>query len=150
MIRPATVRDVDVIRDLIERHADEGKMLLRTIPEICGLIRDFLIYEDEGRLLGCVALHVFSKDLAEIRSLAVEKEARGHGAGKKLVARAVEEAQNLGLRQVFALTFIPEFFVRCGFERVEEKSILPHKVWTECIRCPYFPECPEEAVMKEL
>jgi len=150
MIRQATVRDVDQIRSLIERHADEGKMLLRTIPELCSSIRDFLVYEDGDRVLGCTALHVFTRDLAELRSLAVDREARGTGAGKELVQAAVDGAKDLGLRQVFALTFIPDFFVKCGFTRLPDKSILPHKVWTECIRCPFFPDCPEEAVVKEL
>jgi amino-acid N-acetyltransferase len=150
MIRQATARDVDQIKSLIERHAEEGKMLLRTVPEICASIRDFLVYEDGDRVLGCTALHVFTRDLAEIRSLAVDREARGSGAGRHLVEAALDEAGKLGLERVFALTFIPEFFVKCGFDRLADKSILPHKVWTECIRCPFFPDCPEEAVMKEL
>ena len=64
--------------------------------------------------------------------------------------QALEEARTLGLNQVFALTYVPDFFRKLGFRRLEDKSALPHKVWTECINCPKFPNCDEVAVIKEI
>jgi amino-acid N-acetyltransferase len=150
IIRAATLADVDQVKALIDQNADQGLMLPRTLSELSSCIRDFIVCERNNRVIGCVALHVFTRDLAEIRSLAVESEAKGSGLGRDLVARVLEDARSLGVKQVFGLTFVPVFFEKCGFRRLENKSDLPHKVWTECIRCPHFPECKEEAVIMDL
>lgn len=64
-----------------------------------------------------------------------------------LVAAAIEQARQLGLSRVFALTLDPNFFERLGFERVE-KDALPMKVWKDCARCPKQQHCDEVAVIK--
>lgn len=149
-IRPATLRDADQMKALIDHSAAQGLMLPRTLAELCSSIRDFTVCQLGERVMGCVALHIFTRDLGEIRSLVVEDDARGSGLGRDLVGRALEEARSIGLKQIFALTYVPAFFEKCGFRSLEDKSVLPHKVWTECIRCPHFPECKEEAVIKDL
>lgn len=150
VIRPATLRDADQMKALIDHSAVQSLMLPRTLPEICSSIRDFTVCHGEGRILACVALHVFTTDLAEIRSLVVDDAAKGSGLGRDLVNQALEDARSLGVKQVFALTYVPAFFEKCGFRRLQDKSVLPHKIWTECIRCPHFPECKEEAVIRDL
>lgn len=125
-------------------------MLHRSLGEIYENIRDFYVAEDEdGHILGCGALHVCWAHLAEIKSLAVSEAAQGRGIGKQIVLNCVEEARELGLRTVFALTYRPEFFARAGF-RVVDKATLPHKVWNECLRCPKFVGCTEIAVVYDL
>ena len=53
------------------------------------------------------------------------------------------------MKKVFALTYIPEFFKKFGFAIVDKKE-LPHKIWNECIKCVYFPNCKEIAMMREI
>jgi amino-acid N-acetyltransferase len=81
--------------------------------------------------------------------LAVEEEDQSKGIGAKLVKACLEESRFLGVKRVFALTYRPEFFEKLGFERVD-KTVLPHKIWTDCLKCVKFPDCDEIAVVKEI
>lgn len=121
-------------------------MIPRSLNELYETVRDFLVCEIDGTVCGVCALHIMWEDLAEIRSLAVEKRFQRRGVGTNLVKRCVREAQLLGIRKVFALTYHPEFFKKLGFQDVD-KSVLPQKIWGDCVRCPRFPECDENAVM---
>ena len=150
LVRRARVSDASEIQRLITLFADRDEMLHRPLGELYENIRDFYVAEDErGRIVGCGALHVCWSHLAEIKSLAVSEECQGRGFGKQLVYACLEEARELGLETVFALTYRPEFFGRLGF-RVVDKATLPHKVWNECIRCPKFPACGEIAVVYDV
>ena len=71
------------------------------------------------------------------------------GVGKRMTLACLEEAALIGLNQVFALTYKPEFFSRLGFNEID-KSKLPHKIWGDCIKCSKFPECDETAMMLDL
>jgi amino-acid N-acetyltransferase len=148
-VRRARVSDAAEIQRLITAFADRDEMLHRSLGEIYENIRDFYVVEEEGRTVGCGALHVCWSHLAEVKSLAVEESCQGRGYGRQLVQACIEEARELGLKTVFALTYRPEFFARLGF-RVVDKATLPHKVWNECIRCPKFPSCGEIAVVYDL
>jgi amino-acid N-acetyltransferase len=150
VIRRSRVTDAGEIQRLITRFAERDEMLHRSLGEIYENIRDFFVAEDEsGRVLGCGGLHVCWSHLAEIKSLAVDEEHQGRGFGRRLVEACLDEARELGLKSVFALTYRPEFFTRLGF-RVVDKATLPHKVWNECIRCPKFHNCGEIAVVRDL
>jgi amino-acid N-acetyltransferase len=100
-------------------------------------------------MVGICALHICWDDLAEIRSLAVRDEDRKKGIGAGLVRACLEEAKALGVNRVFALSYQPEFFERLGFKKVD-KAVLPHKIWTDCLKCVKFPDCDEVALVKEL
>ncbi len=145
MIRKARIADVKTIHKLLLNYAKEGLMLSRSLAELYEGIRDFYVYEENGEVIGTVCLEICWDDLAEVRSLAVT-EGRGlRGIGRMLVEACLEEARELGLKRVFALTYKPGFFEKLGFHLIE-KSELPHKIWTDCIKCPKFPECDEVAL----
>ncbi len=145
IIRKARVEDVHRIKQLIDEHMHEGFMLPRPLSELYENVRDFFVVEDEGQVHGCVALHIVWGDLAEIKSLVVDHHGRGKGWGKMLIQQCLDEARELRIERVFALTKIPDFFVKMGYE-IMERSELPHKVWAECIKCHKFPDCDEIAV----
>ncbi len=147
-IRPARVEDVDAMRSLIDRYAAEDRMLARSRDFLLEHLRDFLV-ADGDTFLGCCALAVLTRDLAEIRSLAVRPEAGGRGVGKALVDACVEEARRLGLRRVFALTLVPRFFERCGFT-LTSLGHLPEKSASECPVCPKRFACDEQAMLLHL
>jgi amino-acid N-acetyltransferase len=148
-LRKARMADARAIQDLVAIFADRDEMLHRSLGEIHENIRDYFVVEEGDRLVGCVALHVNLDQLAEVKSLAVSEECQGKGYGKRLVVACLEEGRELGLGTVFALTYRPGFFEKLGFH-VVDKATLPHKVWTECIRCPKFPDCGEIAVVRDL
>jgi amino-acid N-acetyltransferase len=149
MMRKARVGDVRVIQGLIEASASKGEMLPRSLSEIYDHLRDFYIYEQGQSLVGTCALHICWEDLAEIRSLAVSEGERRKGIGSKLVRACLREAKRLDIRKVFVLTYKPSFFRKFGFE-VVDKATLPHKIWSDCLKCVKFPDCDEIAMMLQL
>lgn len=124
-------------------------MLPRALNEIYESMRDFSVYEENGELIGTVALHINWEDLAELRSLAVKEEYMKKGIGAKLVTSCLKEAKELGIARVFALTYQPEFFKKQGFKEID-KTQLPQKIWTDCLKCYKFPDCNEVALIIEL
>lgn len=147
-IRPARVSDVPAIHDLIKIFADRKLMIRRSLGELYESIREFFVAtDDDGKLVGCAALHVFWDDLAELKCLAVAEGAQGHGVGRKLVDACWTASQELELTTVFTLTYVADFFEKCGYHRIE-KTELPHKIWNECVRCPLFPNCTEIALVR--
>ena len=154
VIRPAVVRDVPAMAELINSFAASGQMLPRSQHSLYQNIRDFVVVEpasggDSPPIIACGALHVVWGDIAEVRSLAVAKEWGGRGVGRRLVEALLEEARRLGLPRVFALTYQEAFFGRMGFEVVPHDS-LPHKIWGDCLDCPKFPNCDEIAMAIDL
>jgi amino-acid N-acetyltransferase len=147
-IRPARVGDVPAIQELIRTFADRKLMIRRSQGELYESIREFLVAtDDDGQIIGCVALHVFWEDLAELKCLAVAEQGQRRGVGRSLVEACWEAARELEIPSVFTLTYVAEFFERCGYHRIE-KADLPHKIWNECVRCPLFPNCNEIALIR--
>lgn len=149
MIRKARIPDAKGIHKLLLNYAKDGLMLPCSLTEIYVAIRDFYVFEQDGELAGTVRLHVSWEDLAEVRSLAVGQAFEGKGVGRALVQSCLEEARDLGLKKVFALTYKQVFFEKMGFHEIE-KSQLPHKIWGDCMKCVKFPECDEIAMIIEL
>ncbi len=145
MIRRARITDVKDIQTLVNSFAAKNEMLPRALSTIYENLRDFYVAVDNESVIGCCALHVTWGDLAEVKSLAVEQSAQGKGCGRLLVETCLQDARELGVPKVFALTYVPAFFEKLGFSIVD-KATLPHKIWSECINCPKFPDCGEEAV----
>lgn len=155
MIRDARMDDVKVMYALLQHCADKGLLLGRSLSSLYDQLRDFKVFVKDGaddaqagQVLGICALHVCWENLAEIRSLAVVEEAQRQGLGRQLVEACLAEADRFGITKVFTLTYQPAFFQRLKFRPID-KNELPHKVWSDCIQCPKFPDCNEEALIWE-
>jgi len=146
-VRSAKITDARAIYALINSYAERDKMLFRSMADIYENLQTFAVTELNGKVVGCCALQIIWSDLAEIKSLAVDEANTGTGVGKMLVTAAVEQAHQLGLPRVFALTLDPAFFEKLGFEAIE-KDKLPMKVWSNCAKCPKQQNCDEIAVIK--
>ncbi|MEJ2588785.1 MAG: N-acetyltransferase [Deltaproteobacteria bacterium] len=140
--------DIETVHRILNRYADQGLLLPRSLSELYDHLRDYFVLEalDSGDIQGVCGLGICWKDLAEIESLAVHETVKGLGFGRKLVETCLDEARSLGLNKVFTLTYVPQFFSNIGFEEID-KSILPHKIWADCLKCPKFPDCDETAMM---
>ena len=149
MIRKATVEDVKEIQKLINFYAKHERMLPRSLNELYESIRNFFVYCEGRKIYGCCALNVDWEDLAEIKSLAVAKSRTGKGVGARLLEECLKDAKGLKVKKVFALTYVPDFFKNFKF-KIIDKNKLPHKIWSECIKCMYFPNCKEIAMMREI
>ncbi len=148
-IRAATITDVPAIHDLLETYASKGNLLPRSMNEIYRHLRDFFVIEVSGRIAAIGALEIFTEDLGEVRSLVVADEFERRGLGRLMVQRIVAEARQIGLRRLMALTYVPEFFHKLGFQTVGIDT-LPEKVWGVCVKCYKYNNCDETAVVLEL
>jgi amino-acid N-acetyltransferase len=148
-VRPATIADMLQVEPLINGFAAQNLMLPKTREQLVRLFREFVVAADEnGRVVGCGGLRIFSPTLAEIISLAVDPVTQGTGLGGRIVERLVEDAETLGIESVFALTLRDGFFHRLGFRTVP-KEMFPAKVWSDCRSCPKLHACDEIAVVRE-
>ena len=148
-LEKAGISDATEMHKLVNYFADKGEMLARSLSEIYENIRDYYVVREGERLIGCAALHVSWSDLAEIKSVAVVEGSQQQGIGAQLVEACLKEAEELGIPTVFCLTYHPAFFERLNFTQVDRMT-LPRKVWTECYRCPKFPDCDEVALIYHL
>lgn len=157
MIRNATMADIKEIHALLSHFAAQGMLLGRALSSLYDQLRDFKVFvaRDQSAadkaaavVAGSAALHVCWENLAEIRSLAVLERFQGQDIGTQLVQACLAEADILGITKVFTLTYQPGFFKKLGFREID-KNELPHKVWSDCINCPKFPDCNEIALVWE-
>lgn len=143
MIRKAQIHEVPEIRRFLQEFSVDGSILPRTLADLYGQLRDYLVYrEAQGPLVGVAALHICWAALGEVRSVAVAPDHQRQGIGSRLVMACLAEARALGLSEVFCLTLRPDFFQRFGFQVVSREDLLPI-VWADCVNCVKFPDCDE-------
>ncbi len=147
-IHKARLQDARNVFDLVNSLSGDGTLLRRSYAEICENIRDFTVAEtDEGEFLGCGALHLYGPHLAEVRSIVMKPEARGQGAGGKLLNALVAEAEEHAVVSVCLFTRIPAFFEHYGF-RIADRDALPDKIYKDCQTCPRLYACDEVAMVR--
>ncbi|OQX15269.1 MAG: GNAT family N-acetyltransferase [Desulfobulbaceae bacterium A2] len=146
MIRPALMGDVKPIHALLQQFANKGLLLGRALSTLYDQLRDFIVYEERGTIVGVCSLHICWENLAEIRSLAVREDHQRRGIGRQMVESCLDDAKSLDIQQIFALTYQQGFFRRLGFVPIDKQS-LPQKIWGDCLHCPKFPDCDEEALI---
>ncbi len=145
-VAKAKTGDIAQVHQLINFFAGRGEMLSRSLSELYENMRECFIVRSDKQVIACSSLHIFWSDLAEVRSLAVAEDKQMQGIGAKLVEACLDEAEQLGIAATFCLTYKPAFFKKLGFSVIDKKE-LPQKVWTDCYRCPKFPECDEVALI---
>jgi amino-acid N-acetyltransferase len=145
-VEKAKIPDIPQMHRLINDYAGKGEMLARPLSELYEDIRDYFVIKEGDQVLACGALHVSWSDLAEVRSVAVTDDRKKQGLGTMLVNACLKEAADLGIGTVFCFTYQPDFFKLSGFVDID-KMELPRKVWTDCFRCPKFPNCDETALI---
>jgi len=148
-VEKARISDATQMHKMINYFADKGEMLARPLSEIYENIRDYFVVKQGKRVIACAALHVNWLDLAEIKSVAVAEDSQRQGIGDQLIEACLNESKELGISTIFCLTYKPAFFEKLGFSQTD-KMELPHKVWSECYRCPKFPNCDEVGLIYHL
>jgi amino-acid N-acetyltransferase len=124
-------------------------MILRSLDELYANVREFVVCEEQGRIVGCAAVHIFWSDLAELKCVAVSDDCQGRGIGRALCDYLHADLARLGVSRIFTLTGATAFFEKIGYRKVEKDS-LPRFIWGECVRCPSFPLCNEDALVLDL
>jgi len=145
--RNAILPDVERIYSIIHPYSQSGTLLPRAMAELNENVRDFVVAEDAGKIIGCGALHLYGMHLAEVRTIAVDPAAKGRGAGRKVVEALLEEATRQHVACVCLFTRIPDFFGHLGFT-VARREELPDKIYKDCVHCPNLFACDEVAMVR--
>jgi amino-acid N-acetyltransferase len=114
---------VAAIREICEPLVDQRILLGKELVSLYEAVQEFVVAEIDGRVVGCGALHVMWRDLAEVRTLAVSTEVKRQGVGAAMMTALLERAQELGVKRVFCLTFETQFFAGFGFEEISNVPV---------------------------
>ena len=145
--RKAILPDAQAIHELISNYSGDGTLLPRSLAEICENVRDFVVLEDDGRIIGCGALHLYGTHLAEIRSITVAPRTQKKGGGTQLMQALMAEARRHRVDCICLFTRAPEFFARQGFAMARRED-LPDKIYKDCHVCPRYHNCDEVAMVR--
>ena len=146
----ATPLEISQMQALVAGEVEKGIILARSDDEIATNIRSYTLAYQKSVLVGFSALHIHTKELAEIRSLVIKEEVRGQKIGENLVLQQLAQARRLHLKKVLSLTYKQAFFQRLGFVEIPKESLPEHKIWADCIKCKHFPICNEVSLIKNL
>jgi amino-acid N-acetyltransferase len=151
---PVTIRSADAsharkLHALITANLEEGRLLPRTLAEIETHADRFVIGVRGPAIVGCAELAPLGGQVAEVRSLAVDRRERGAGVGAALVDELRRRARRDGYEKLCVFTHAPGYFIGMGF------SIVPHlwlleKLFTDCMTCPHFRRCGQYAMVVPL
>jgi len=145
--REAVLTDAERIHELICSYSTEVTLVPRCLAEICENVRDFIVLEEIGKIIGCGALHLYGTHLAEIRSITVDHSFQKRGGGELLVQSLMSEAHKHQVSCICLFTRSPQFFAKLGFE-VAQREDLPDKINKDCCVCPRYHACDEVAMVK--
>ena len=148
-LRTADPSEARKLYALIQANLDEGHLLPRTCSELATRATRFVVAVRGRRIVGCAELASLSPQVAEVRSLAVDRDARGQGIGVAIVDELRRRARRQGFEKLCAFTHAPGYFSEMGF------SIVPHtwlleKIFTDCVKCPLFRTCGQYAMVVPL
>tara|TARA_R110002111_G_scaffold248400_1_gene312016 strand:- start:25420 stop:25842 length:423 start_codon:yes stop_codon:yes gene_type:complete len=116
-IRSTKQDDINKLTEFILPFVEQEKILPRTPDELEVLVQTgFVAVEENDEIVGFASLEIYSRKLAEIRSLVVAEHRQGIGVGKKLVTACVERARERNILEVMVVTSSDVFFQSCGFD----------------------------------
>jgi amino-acid N-acetyltransferase len=148
-LRTAEAAEAEKLYPLIQANLEEGHLLPRTLSELQAHAGRFVVAVRGSQIVGCAELAALSPQVAEVRSLAVDRTARGGGIGVMIVDELRRRARREGFEKLCAFTHAPGYFSQMGF------SIVPHtwlleKIFTDCVKCPLFRKCGQYAMVVPL
>jgi len=148
-LRTATVEEAGEIHSLIVEHLAEGHLLPRELGEIAVHAHRFVVAVRRDQIVACAELAPLSREVSEVRSLVVLRDARSVGVGRQILDELVGRATLEGFEKLCAFTHAPGYFVHLGFSIVPHVW-LPEKIVTDCRSCIHFRRCGQYAVVRAL
>ncbi len=143
--------DIPNMRNLVLPEVQNGVILDRSEDEIANTIRSYKVVKNANdEIVAFSALYIYSMILGEIRSLVVREDCRRKGLASLLINALIEDAKDIGLKEILVLTYKREVFEKLDFKEIDKAKIPNHKIWADCIKCKRFPVCDEIALIKTL
>ena len=146
VLRAAVEADAPALHALIAAHLEEGRLLPRRLDELTVHAPRFVVAVAGDQIVGCAELAPLSKQVAEVRSLVVSRDARKLGAGARMVEELAYRARRDGYDRLCAFAHDPAFFVQRGFSIVPHTWV-PEKIALDCNGCALFRNCGQYAVV---
>lgn len=144
-VRKPNVNDVTAMHQMMVPHVVSETLLPRSPRQIVEHLRDYVIAEENGRLVGLASLSLVECHLAELGAVVCEQP----DLLKRLVKVALQEAEAVGVNKVFVLAQDAEAYEALGFSQVSIQS-LPEKRDRQCLRCPRLPRCRQVALVYQI
>ncbi|MDR0331074.1 MAG: amino-acid N-acetyltransferase [Chitinispirillales bacterium] len=122
-IRPMTATDIPGVLSLMQPKVESGALVARNDHDLAEKLGDYAVYDVDGTLHACGALHIFPGRQGEIAAIVVDEKFASRGIGKKMISYLIEQATRAGLKSVFVLTTLSaDWFNQLGFveAKVEE------------------------------
>ena len=148
-LRAGTAADAPAIHALIEAHLIEGRLLPRSLDELTIRAARFVVATVDDAVVACAELAPLSTEVAEVRSLVVDRSVRNSGVASRLLAELRRLAGVDGFRRLYAFTHDPSYFARRGFSIVPHAWV-PEKIARDCVSCALFRNCGQHAMMLSL
>jgi len=144
-VRKASVADVGAMHQLMVPHVRSEVLLPRSPRQIVESLRDYVVAEEDGEIVGLAALSLVECHLAELGAVVCERP----DLMERLVQVALDEARSVGVDRVFVLAQDAVPYERLGFQKVEIQA-LPEKRDRQCLRCSRLPRCRQIPLVREL
>jgi len=148
-LRSAERAEAGKLLALITANLAEGHLLPRTLEDLTARAERFVVAIRGRKIVGCAELAPLSPMVAEIRSLAVDANARRAGVGAAIVSELASRARRQGFEKLSAFTHAPGYFAPMGFSIVPHNWVL-EKITTDCVACPAFRSCGQYAMVHSL
>ena len=128
-IRPMTIADIPGVLSLMQPKIQEGALVARTTNDLTERLNDYAVYEVDGTLHACGALHLFNEERqGEIAAVVVDETFASRGIGRKMMSYLIEKATKMRLDSVFVLTTqTADWFQQLGFVVSTVDELPPQK-----------------------
>jgi len=144
------VLDIEKMQKLVAADVENGNILDRNYNEMATTIRSYTAVKIDEEIVGFIALHIHTVELAEIRSLVVKDKYRNQGLAKGLIEKVIDEAKYLKLKKLLVLTYKKALFEFFNFVEIPKETIPETKIWADCIKCKHFPVCDEVSLVLDI
>jgi len=124
--------DISAVLSLIRPFVSKGILLPRTEQQMESEYNDFIVYELDGAIRACAALHIYDRSQAEIAAVAVDETCAHIGIGPKMIEYLVEKAKTISIESVFILTTqTADWFEKQGFvsDKIETLPEKRREIW---------------------
>ncbi|KAF3977603.1 MAG: amino-acid N-acetyltransferase [Methylococcales symbiont of Iophon sp. n. MRB-2018] len=124
-IRSANLTDIAGILELIKPLEQAGLLIRRCREKLEIEIKDYIVIERDGLIIGCTALHLMkNKQSAEIACLAVHADYQKLDRGYRLLEHLQVKAKKLNIKTLFVLsTQAIHWFIERGFKEAKIESL---------------------------
>ena len=132
-IRAMRREDISGVLAVMRPFIKKEILLPRTEKQLELEYNSYIVYELDGAIRACAALHIYDRKQAEIAAVAVDESCSHIGIGPKMIQYLIEKSKAINLESLFIMTTqTADWFEKLGFVQ-NDISTLPDerkKMWS--------------------